>query len=168
MLYLIKNLNSHKQLINRTKLMETPFPKQKSNNTGLKAVIGILALLLIGSLAYMYRLSVESQDALTLLKTEKESVVKDLEITKQSLDEAIASNTTMSDELIAERDKIQQLMSDLENAKSTDAASISKYRAEADKLKAKIAVLLKKIAGLQKENAALNTKIDSTRTELKK
>ncbi|MBP9793852.1 MAG: hypothetical protein KBC56_07640 [Flavobacterium sp.] len=137
-----------------------------SNNRGLKAIIAVLALLLLGSLGYMYKLSTNSQESLSLLKSEKESVMKDLEVTKQSLDEAIASNTTMSDELIAERDKIQQLMADLENTKGNDAATISKYKGEAQKLQAKIANLMKQIEGLQKENSNLNTRIDSTNTVL--
>lgn len=137
-----------------------------SNNRGLKAIIAVLALLLLGSLGYMYKLSTNSQESLSLLKSEKESVMKDLEVTKQSLDEAIASNTTMSDELIAERDKIQQLMADLEKTKGNDAATISKYKGEAQKLQAKIANLMKQIEGLQKENSNLNTRIDSTNTVL--
>lgn len=148
--------------------METDSLSKKTNNSGLKAVIVILSLLLVGSLAYMYKLSSDSQVTIALLKTEKETVIKDLEVTKQSLDEAIASNTTLSDELIAERDKIQQLMSELEKSKDNDAESIARYKNEAAQLKAKIAVLMKQIEGLKKENKTLVTKIDSTSTELKK
>ncbi|MES2811822.1 MAG: hypothetical protein V4670_05060 [Bacteroidota bacterium] len=138
----------------------------KPNNSGLKAIIAVLALLLLGSLGYMYKLSTDSQNALSLVKNEKETVMKELEGTKQSLDEAIASNTTLSDELIVERDKIQQLMADLEKTKGNDAASISRYKEETKKVQAKIAILMKQIEGLQKENANLNTKIDSTNTVL--
>lgn len=139
----------------------------KSNNSGLKAIIAILALLLLGSLGYMYKLSADSKETLSLMKGEKESVMKDLEITKQSLDEAIASNTTLSDELIAERDKVQQLMADLEKTKGNDASAISKYKNEAQRLQAKIAVLMKQISGLEKQNANLSTKVDSTSTALR-
>jgi len=140
----------------------------KPNNSGLKAIIVVLSLLLLGSLGYMYKLSTDSQNALSLVKSEKESVMKDLEASKQSLDEAIASNTTLSDELIAERDKIQQLMADLEKTKGNDAVSIAKYKEETKRVQAKIAVLMKQIEALQKENASLNTKIDSTNTVLTK
>lgn len=139
----------------------------KSNNSGLKAIIAILALLLLGSLGYMYKLSTDSKETLSLMKGEKESVMKDLEITKQSLDEAIASNTTLSDELIAERDKVQQLMADLEKTKGNDASAIGKYKNEAQKLQAKIAVLMKQIAGLEQKNANLTTRMDSTSTALR-
>lgn len=148
--------------------METDSQLKKTNNSGLKAVIVILSLLLISSLAYMYKLSTDSQVTISLLKTEKDAVIKDLETTKQSLDEAIASNTSLSEELIAERDKIQQLMADLEKSNDIDAESLAKYKNEAEKLKAKIAVLMKQIDGLKKENKSLVTKIDSTSTVLKK
>jgi hypothetical protein len=146
--------------------MSLPNTSTKPNNSGLKAIIVILTLLLLGSLGYMYKLTNDSKDTMTLLKGEKESVMKDLEIAKQSLDEAIASNTVLSDELIIEKDKIQQLMADLEKTKSTDASSIAKYKVEAQKLQNKIAVLMKQIDGLKKENASLSTKIDSTNTAL--
>lgn len=148
--------------------METESLSKKSNNSGLKAVIVILSLLLISSLAYMYKLSSDSQVTIALLKTEKDAVIKDLENTKQSLDEAIASNTSLSEELIAERDKIQQLMADLEKSKDNDPESLAKYKNEAERLKAKIALLMKQIEGLKSENKTLVTKIDSTSTELKK
>ncbi|WP_136668108.1 hypothetical protein [Flavobacterium sp. H122] len=148
--------------------METDSLSKKTNNSGLKAVIVILSLLLIGSLAYMYKLSSDSQVAISLLKTEKETVIKDLETTKKSLEEAIASNTSLSDELIAERDKIQQLMAELEKSKDIDPESLAKYKNEAERLKAKIAVLMKQIEGLKSENKTLVTRIDSTSTELKK
>ena len=148
--------------------METDSHSKKTNNSGLKAVIVILSLLLISSLAYMYKLSTDSQATVSLLKTEKDAVIKDLENTKKSLDEAIASNTSLSEELIAERDKIQQLMADLERSKDNDAESLAKYKNEAERLKAKIAVLMKQIDGLKKENKSLVTKIDSTSTVLKK
>jgi hypothetical protein len=148
--------------------METVSPSKKTNNSGLKAVIVILSLLLISSLAYMYKLSSDSQVTIALLKTEKDAVIKDLENTKQSLDEAIASNTSLSEELIAERDKIQQLMAELEKSKDNDPESLAKYKNEAERLKAKIAILMKQIEGLKNENKTLVTKIDSTSTELKK
>ena len=138
------------------------------SNNGLKAIVAILAILLLGSLGYMYKMSTDSQTAVTALKSEKESVLKDLAITKQSLDEAIASNTSISDELIAERDKVQQLMADLEKTKNTDASSIVKYKEQAENLKSKIASLMQQIDGLKKENTSLSTRIDSTNTELKK
>ncbi|WP_317043947.1 hypothetical protein, partial [Flavobacterium covae] len=136
-------------------------------NIGFKIVIGILLIMLTASLVYIYKLNEDSKNTLSVVKNEKEALMKDLEITKQSLETAMESNTTMTEELMAEKEKIQQLMNELEKTKSTDTVSINKYKNEVQKLKSKIANLIKQIDGLKKENATLNTKIDSTNTVLK-
>jgi predicted nucleic acid-binding Zn-ribbon protein len=142
--------------------MENP----KSSNSGLKAIIAILALLLLGSLAYMYKLSTDNSNTIALLESEKEDVLKNLQISKTSLDEAIASNTTLSEELIAERDKVQQLMAEVERSKG-DAGALAKYKAEAARLNSRIAALMKDVDALKKENTKLSSTIDSTNVVLK-
>lgn len=139
---------------------------QKNTNSGLKAIIVILALLLLGSLLYMYKLTNDSKEVERVLMTEKDSVLKDLTEAKDSLDNAIASNTTLSDELIAERDKIQQLMADVEKAKG-DSAAMSKYKNEATRLRENVNNLMKEVAVLKKQNEKLTTQIDSTNVVLK-
>ena len=141
--------------------------KSNSNNSGLKAVIVILGLLLLGSLGYMYKLTNDSKETEKILVEEKESVLKDLSVAKDSLDSAIASNTTLSDELIAERDKVQQLMSDLEQAK-TNSSSMLKYKDEAMRLRATVNNLIKQVEILKSQNTKLLTERDSTAVELTK
>ncbi|MCL9805367.1 hypothetical protein NAT51_07530 [Flavobacterium amniphilum] len=144
--------------------MENPNPKAASNS-GLKAIIAILALLLLGSLAYMYKLSTDNTNTVALLESEKTEVLKNLQTSKQSLDEAIASNTTLSEELIVERDKVQQLMAEVEKSKG-DAGALAKYKAEAARLNNRIAALMRDVDVLKKENSKLTTKIDSTNVVL--
>lgn len=147
--------------------MEQPVSKEKpsKSNSSLKAIIAILALLLIGSLGYMYKLSTDNKETINVLETEKSAVMKDLEASKASLDEAIANNTSMSEELIAERDKVQKLMEEVEKSKG-DAQSLAKYKAEAAKLREKVAALMKDVEVLKQENSKLTTKIDSTNVVL--
>ena len=88
---------------------------QKSSSS-LKVIVAILAILLVGSLVYIFKMTSDADVVQTELKatlTEKESVMKDLEELKSTYDAAIAENTSMSDELIQERDKVVNLMSDL-------------------------------------------------------
>jgi hypothetical protein len=134
--------------------------KSKSNS-GLKAIIVILALLLLGSLWYVYKITNDSKAVETVLMSEKDAVLKDLSIAKDSLNIAIASNTTLSEELIAERDRIQQLMADVEKSKG-DVASMSKYKTEALKLRNNVAVLMKEVSVLKKQNQQLTVERDST------
>lgn len=138
---------------------------QNSNNSGLKAIIAILSLLLVGSLIYMYKLTSDSKQVEEVLVTEKDAVLKDLAIAKDSLESAISSNTTLSDELVAERDRVQKLIADIEKSKG-DAQAMAKYKEEALKLRGSIARLMKEVEVLKKENKNLVTRIDSTNVVL--
>jgi hypothetical protein len=134
---------------------------KKSNNSGLKAIIAILALLLLVSLWYVYKITNDSKAVENVLISEKDAVLKDLMVQKDSLNAAISSNTTLSEELIAERDKIQQLMADVEKSKG-DVASMSRFKAEANTLRGNVALLMKQVDVLKKENAKLTMQRDST------
>ena len=90
--------------------------ENQKSNSNLKAIVIVLALLLLGSLGYIFKMSTDAEVVRTELKTtltEKESVMKDLQALKATYDAAIAENTTMSEELIKERDKVVALMADL-------------------------------------------------------
>lgn len=138
--------------------------KSKSNSS-LKAIIVILALLLLGSLGYMYKLTNDSKTVETKLLSEKETVLMELNVAKDSLDAAIASNTTMSGELVAERDRVEKLMAEVEKSKG-DVASMQKYKVEANKLRNNVAVLMKEVDVLKKQNERLTVERDSTATVL--
>lgn len=136
---------------------------QKSSSS-LKVIVAILAILLVGSLVYIFKMTSDVDVVQTELKTtltEKESVMKDLEELKSTYDAAIAENTSMSDELIQERDKVVNLMSDLKKSKG-DVASMSRYRAQFIALQGNMKVLMAENEGLKKQNTTLTTQRDST------
>ena len=136
---------------------------QKSSSS-LKVIVAILAILLVGSLVYIFKMTSDADVVQTELKatlTEKESVMKDLEELKSTYDAAIAENTSMSDELIQERDKVVNLMSDLSKSKG-DVASMSRYRAQFIALQGNMKVLMAENEGLKKQNTTLTTQRDST------
>lgn len=140
---------------------------QKSNSS-LKAVVIVLALLLVGSLVYIYKLTNDTttlETTVTKTLTEKESVMKDLGELKATYDAAIAENTSMSDELVAEREKIVTLMSNLEKSKG-DVNSLKKYRQQYNDLQVKMKSLMQEVEVLKKENQTLNTNLDSTKVVL--
>ena len=137
--------------------MENP----KNNNSSLKAVIAVLAVLLIGSLVYIFKLSSDTdvvKTELTSSLTEKESVMKDLQELKATYDAAIAENTSMSDELIQERDKVVALMDDLKKSKG----DVSKYRSQVQGMQGKMKVLVAENDELKKQNGVLTVQRDST------
>jgi myosin heavy subunit len=140
---------------------------QKSNSS-LKAIIMVLSLLLLGSLFYIFKLTTDTktlQTEVASTKTEKENVLKDLQELKATYDAAIAENTSMSDELIAEREKVVGLMAQLEKSKG-DAASMKKYRDQAKALQTKMNSLMQEVEVLKKENKTLTTNLDSTKVVL--
>lgn len=137
--------------------MENP----KNNNSSLKAIIAVLAVLLIGSLVYIFKLSSDTEvvkTELTTTMTEKESVMKDLQELKATYDAAIAENTSMSDELIQERDKVVALMDDLNKSKG----DVSKYRSQVQAMQGKMKTLVAENDELKKQNGVLTTQRDST------
>ena len=136
---------------------------QKSSSS-LKAVVAILAILLVGSLVYIFKMTSDAEVVKTELKTtltEKESVMNDLQELKSTYDAAIAENTSMSDELILERDKVVNLMSDLGKSKG-DVASLSKYKAQYNTLQGNMKMLMAENENLKKANTTLTTQRDST------
>ncbi|WP_316633780.1 hypothetical protein [uncultured Flavobacterium sp.] len=141
--------------------MENP----KNNNSSLKAIIAVLAVLLIGSLVYIFKLSSDTEvvkTELTSTMTEKESVMKDLKELKATYDAAIAENTSMSDELIQERDKVVALMDDLNKSKG----DVSKFRSQVQAMQGKMKTLVAENDELKKQNGVLTVQRDSTITVL--
>jgi hypothetical protein len=135
--------------------------QQQNASTSLKVIIAILAILLVGSLVYIYKISNDAkvvQTEFTKTVSEKELVLKDLQELKTTYDAAIAENTSMSEQLIAERNKVVSLINEVNKSKG-DA---SKYRSQYAKLETNMKVLIAENAGLKKENVTLTTQRDST------
>ena len=132
--------------------------------SGLKAVIVILVLLLAASLAYIFKMTSDVstiETELTTAKTEKNNVLDSLAVLKSTYDIAIEEKTTLSDELIAERDKVVTLIADLEKSKG-DVASMEKYRDQYMQLQNNMKKLMTENRRLKKANSRLTVERDST------
>jgi myosin heavy subunit len=139
--------------------------ENQKSNSNLKAVVVVLLLLLLGSLGYIFKMSTDAEIVRTELKTtltEKESVMKDLQELKATYDAAIAENTTMSEELIKERDKVVALMEDLKKSNG----DVSKFKTQLTALQSNMKVLIAENDNLKKQNVTLTTQRDSTRVVL--
>lgn len=142
--------------------------ENQNSHSKLKAIIGILAVLLIGSLIYIFKLTSDAKGLeknVVEIKSEKDSVLKDLSDLKATYDAAIAENTSMSDELIAERDKVVKLIAELKTAKG-DNASLKKYKDQYKSLEQKMQNLMQEVAVLKTQNKQLTTDLDSTKVVL--
>ncbi|HTG66304.1 MAG TPA: hypothetical protein VL859_08010 [Flavobacterium sp.] len=135
--------------------------ENKQSSSSLKAIIAVLAVLLVGSLVYIFKLSSDTekvQTVLTTTETEKESVLKDLEELKKTYDAAIAENTSMSDELIQERDKVVSLMGEVKKSKG----DVSVFKNQINLLQNKMKAMMAENEGLKSQNKVLTTQRDST------
>ena len=135
--------------------------ENQRNNSNLKAIIVVLAILLVGSLIYMYKMSSDAKATQSVLVTEKTSVMNDLNALKATYDKAIAENTSLSDELIAEREKVVKLMADLDKSKG-DVSSMAKYKAQYFKLQKDMQGMMVQVEDLKKQNTKLTVERDST------
>ena len=135
--------------------------EKQQNNSSLKAIIAVLAVLLVGSLVYIFKMSSDAEvvkSELTTTLTEKESVMKDLQTLKTTFDAAIAENTSMSEELIQERDKIVALMDELNQSKG----DVSKFKTQLSALQNKMKALMTENEGLKIANEKVTAQRDST------
>ncbi|WP_294819974.1 hypothetical protein [uncultured Flavobacterium sp.] len=140
---------------------------QKSNSS-LKAIIVVLSILLVGSLAFMYKMSTDKDEVQTALDKEittKGELEAELKEKIASYDAAIAENTGLKGELEAERAKIVDLLAQVEKSQG-DAASLRKYKNDYIRLKRSYDELMAENTRLKDENATLTTQRDSTRTAL--
>ena len=138
--------------------------ENERNNSSLKAIVVVLALLLAGSLAYIFKMTTDSktmQTELTTEKSEKAKFLTELEDLKATYDKALQDNTTLSDDLEAEREKVINLIADLKKSKG-DAISMNKYRNQYNSLNSKMKTLLAENEVLKKQNQTLTTQRDST------
>ncbi len=141
---------------------------EKKTNKNLKAVIVVLALLFLGAIGYIFKLSNDVKQTTTELTqtvSEKDSIIADLEALKVTYDQAIAENTELSDELKEERAKVVQLIEEVKQAKAT-ASSLGNYKKRYQELEGKFNALIRENEELKLANEGLTQVIDSTSTIL--
>lgn len=142
--------------------------ENQNGNSKLKAIVAILAILLVGSLVYIFKLTSDAKTMETTVvetKSEKEAVLKDLETLKATYDAALAENSLMTDDLIEERAKVEKLIAELKTAKG-DAASLRKYKEQYKQLEVKMKNLMQEVEVLKAQNQDLTTDLDSTNVVL--
>ena len=135
--------------------------ENQQNNSSLKAIIALLAVLLVASLVYVFKLTSDAevvQSELVKTVSEKEDVLKDLEELKATYDAAILENTSMSEELIKEREKVLNLIQEVKQSKG----DVSKFKSQFVKLQSDMKTFLAENEVLKQQNATLTVQRDST------
>lgn len=130
-------------------------------NSGLKAAVVVLSLLLLGSLAYMYKLKNDSTEVETKLTSEKGKLQAELEAKIAEYDKAIADNTALKGELEEEQAKMVELLEKLKKSEG-DAASMAKFKSQYFQLKKDMDNLVAENNSLKEKNVKLTKDLDST------
>lgn len=139
--------------------------EREKSNSSLKAIIVVLAILLVGSLAFMYKMSTDNEATEKRYVTEKEQLIADLEAAKAQYDEATAENSGLRADFDAERAKVEELLERVKKADG-DIATLTRYKNDYFKLKREMDSLLKENRMLKAQNASLTSERDSTMTAL--
>ena len=139
--------------------------ENKQNNSGLKAAVVILALLLLGSLTYIYMITSANDKQVTELTTEKDQLANDLKARIAELDIAISEKTALQGDFEAQKEEMTRLLAELENSKG-DIASLKRYEASYFKLKREMDNLMAENKLLKEQNVSLTSSLDSTNVAL--
>jgi hypothetical protein len=141
--------------------------EKTTKNPTQKVVITILSLLLATSIFFNFKLNQDTSSlsaVAALEKKEKTTVLNDLNALKLTYDAAIAEKTTMSEELIAERDKIVSLIAQIETEKG-NVRSLRKYKTQYFALESKMKNMLADMEVIKKDNIKLVVQKDSIQNE---
>ena len=133
------------------------------NNSGLKGLVVVLSVLLIASLLYNFKTFKDSKSLateVTTIKSEKEKVLDSLMVLKGTYETAMLEKTTLSDNLLVEKTKVENLISDLKKSKG-DANSMASFRKKFNALQENMKTLIAENDILKKTNESLVVQKDS-------
>ena len=141
---------------------------EEKNKIGGKAVIIVLAILLIAALAYTFYKNGEHKKLTDAIVEEKEEIEVNLDSMIVRYEEAIGQNTSMSNELAFERDRIIALRDSIKGLKATNYSLIRKYRNQIAKLEETNRRLFFMTDSLTNVNELLGIDLDSARVNISK
>ena len=137
--------------------------KKNSNNKILIIVLTILLFLLIGYTFYQSR---DHEEAMKLFQDEKEQIIANLTAMEEKYDVAISQNTTLSDSLMLEKERIIALKDSVSNLKRINSSIIRRYRSRIKKLEMVNERLLDQVDSLRMVSNVLIDEKDSISNQL--
>ncbi len=120
---------------------------EENKKSNYRIIVVVLALLLVGALGYTYYISDVHEKLTDEIQEEKLEIEQNLDSMIVRYESAIALNTSMSNELTLERDRIMILRDSIKEMKETNYGLVRRYRRE--------------IANLEKTNRRLFFMTDS-------
>ena len=136
-----------------------------SSNKTSKTLIIILALLLVGTLIYSFKMYQDSEATALLLENEKIEVLKNLENMTSLYNEANADNKVANEKIIEAQARLDSLKNELKSSKIT-VSTLLKYKKKYFEMESEMEVLLEENTTLKFQNTLLETSLDSTQNQL--
>lgn len=137
--------------------------EKKSNN---KLIMIVLGVLLIAAVAYTFYANGEHKKLTNAIEEEKSEIELNLDNMIVKYEDAIGENTSMSNELAFERDKIIALRDSIKGLKATNYSLIRRYRKQIEKLEADNLELFQMNDELTKKNQLLTQNLDSANVKI--
>jgi hypothetical protein len=113
-----------------------------TNNRSYKIVIMAMTVMLLGGLFYIYKMSDRSKKAIIALRSQKADLINDLKTSEFKLTQAIKDKSILSKQLIQEKIKLQQLISEMQNANVSEILNL-KFQKQAQALQNRVVFLMK-------------------------
>tara|TARA_R110001583_G_scaffold37702_2_gene122418 strand:- start:203 stop:1090 length:888 start_codon:yes stop_codon:yes gene_type:complete len=136
---------------------------KKSNS---KLIVIVLAVLLVGALAYTFYNNSKHKELTDAIQEEKEEIEQNLDGMIVKYEDAIGQNTSMSKELSFERDRIIALRDSIKELKGTNYSLIRRFRKELANLEEKNKELFSLNEILTSKNMLLTSNLDSANVHI--
>ncbi|RUA06512.1 MAG: hypothetical protein DSY82_09550 [Flavobacteriia bacterium] len=140
--------------------------EDNKSNSNSKILIIILTILLFGLIGYTFYQSRDHKEALKFLQDEKEQIIGNLTAMEDKYDIAISENTSLSDSLTIEKNRIIALKDSVKNLKSINSSILRRYRNQLKRLEAINEHLLDEVDSLKMISNVLIDEKDSITNQL--
>lgn len=140
----------------------------KTTNFSQKIALVIISFLFAGSIAYNFKQSEKTKEILKIVEVtpkEKLKIIDQLESLKVSYTDAIDEKTTISNQLIIEKNKADDLIEKLK-VTTNNNVQLLEYKKLYLQLSEKMKVLLKEVAELKNQNSTLTVERDDVQKKL--
>ena len=149
-------------------LLPPPVPPSRKGGTvkTLQAVTIILVVALIAAIVYIYSITQQSKEDLTIAAQEKQEVINDLTQLKGDYEVLKTGNDTLNAQLSTERKKIDALMDKIKKTEASNRAKIRQYEKEIGNLKSLLTGYVRQIDSLNVVNKALRNENAKYKSEI--
>ena len=140
--------------------------EENSKSSNSKILIIALTVLLFGLIGYTFYNNNDHKEAVKFLQSEKEQIIGNLTAMEEKYDVAIAQNTSLSDSLSMEKEKIAILKDSVQNLKQMNSSVLRRYRGQLATLEKTNSRLLDEVDSLKLANNMLTEEKDSINSQL--